>query len=269
MCQVKEIEVHNTSNCYSGIPASFVVNKERINGFLTSDNILTRTSDLINCDDTRDRSYFLKNSQILIRQIGSKILVENKKNVIKKTINLNSVNMTGMNFAHSQLILDGIDIIKTLNYPTHSDEISGRYYVENKIVTESNNIVIDFEKFIKTFDIWSRIKKLIIIFVAIIITVVGFALFVYALKMIYSISELRKNKKINKGNRIIYMEINNEKVNGDKKILSDKGKLIEGDEIILSDKQSQEMVGEYEMTATVSTISLDQITKNAIKTLKN
>ena len=95
--QVKEIEVHNTSNCYSGIPASFVVNKERINGFLTSDNILTRTSDLINCDDTRDRSYFLKNSQILIRQIGSKILVENKKNVIKKTINFNSVNMTGMN----------------------------------------------------------------------------------------------------------------------------------------------------------------------------
>lgn len=85
--KVNEIEVHNTTRCYGDIAVRFKVDEHEINGFLTYNNILKRTSDQVNCDDVRDRPYYLKNSNTVLRHVGSKIMIEEKTNLIRKPLN--------------------------------------------------------------------------------------------------------------------------------------------------------------------------------------
>jgi hypothetical protein len=198
-----------------------------------------------------------------------------------KTLNLISINVTNMNFAHSQLILDGIDIIKTMNYLTHSDETSGRYYVENRVGDNTVNLASKVGGMIKPTLLASFVKATKIIISLVVMTVVLLGLFV-GWKLFRSRGICRMNK-INKQREVIYLGENNKEVNNNESDEinynkdEDNGdnrescKFSEGDEKIMSGSQrlSENItVNETEKNKTLSTLSLDQLTKRAIQLFK-
>ena len=63
---VQEVIIHNSTKSYEDLPVSFQVNNRNMNGFLTHNQILKRTSDIISCEKAKDKNYYLKNSSLKI-----------------------------------------------------------------------------------------------------------------------------------------------------------------------------------------------------------
>ena len=266
-----------------------MANEHEINGLLTYNNILKRTSDQVDCEDVKDKSYYLKNSNTVLRHIGPNVIIEDKENLIKKPLNLVSLNVSTLNFAHSQLILDGIDIIKTYNYLVKNEEASGRYFVENKFLDDTIGIDVSLDKIFKDLPWYNKMKLGLKITLGIVATIILIIIIYYLYKIFVCIKICKRccNDKNKKKSSAIYNKNNNEvqlRNNGeqDQEILLSNNcnqpldninnkncKFSKGDDRNLTDFQKFSEININTSNNEIndnnqSTVSLDRITKNLI-----
>lgn len=66
---VQEIIVQNTTRCYHDLPVTYIIEDKKYNGFLTQDNILKKTSDIVECATIRDKTYYVSESAKILKQV--------------------------------------------------------------------------------------------------------------------------------------------------------------------------------------------------------
>ena len=137
-----------TEFCYRDIPISFQLEEKEINGFLTEELILIKSSSHVPCTDTTKTIRFppLK----LIVTINNKKINTEHVDFRSVRVNPRMKNFIGLNFHHSQQVIDGVNSIENAqvfldgedtlvvekNTAKNSSEVK-----ENKDHSWSNNVL--------------------------------------------------------------------------------------------------------------------------------
>ena len=177
--KISEINIiEESSKCYKDIPIQIILNNKTLNVFLTQDRII-RTNSKLNTCKNNFQSIYLQNSNRLIIKRGNKVSIEIENRYTQLKFNLQSFNLTKLNFKHDNLSFSNINFIKKIANITSNQEFAGVFHTSDTHESETtvkfasildNLLNIAVNKIAKIAKIFSLIGLSIIMFIIVIKT---------------------------------------------------------------------------------------------------
>ena len=124
--EVKNVTIQKrTSNCYEDLPATFVLNNQKIKGFITNSKIIVKYSKIINCN--KEKKYYMFENKTTVIQQGNQAYLDH--NIKRIALSNQIMKNNDLNFHHSELIIQGIDSISDFPATNEVKEFAGSYLV--------------------------------------------------------------------------------------------------------------------------------------------
>ena len=132
---INEIIIENVTKCYKDLPIKFSLNGTIYLGFYLHSNLVTRVSELVDCDSSRVDTTIIEDYRITRNR--TMIYVTRNTNMRKIIMSLISKNWSSLNYVHSNHIIDGSDIIKIIHDYTEIEDNHGPRIVSDTIPADT------------------------------------------------------------------------------------------------------------------------------------
>ena len=172
---IKTIYVDKTVNCFEDIPIIFMKDGKNQTGFIIEDNIIKRQSRKIDCGKMKNNSIIVSDKMISRKGNDIEIGSLDSMNIKIEKISKLNLNLSELNFKHSNSIIEAPDIISIVHDLVTVDEESGTRLTEKSLIDEityifaNDSIHMLFLKLGKTGFILSIIGLTLIIIIIIIL----------------------------------------------------------------------------------------------------
>ena len=202
--------------CYKDIAVSFYLNDKEINGFLTEDLVLVKSSNHVDCTKS-PRSFQFPALKVTIELQDNNIIA---KHFDFRSIRINPrmKNFTDLNFHHSQQVINGINSIENAQIFIDGDDT---LVIERNAINSSNVIESDnswSSGFLRTLKVIGSIISSLIVLCLIILVVICIQPITKSLNVLanrlkrkdlsISFNKESENLKITKNNNGINEQVN-------------------------------------------------------------
>ena len=136
---VEEIDVvEKTNACYRDFPVKIRIGNRTVNAFMTNEKIIKVTSKKASCKNNYQNVHLTNTHRMLVK-MGNLTTLEYDDVFMHLTFNLQTVNVTKLNFMHDENILNSVDLVMKLANVTAITEESGIFHIAEDFHSETES----------------------------------------------------------------------------------------------------------------------------------
>ncbi len=133
-----------TEHCYKDFPVIIRVNNQSTNAFMTSDMIIKITSKKVTCNNHFENLHLRKEKKVLAK-IKNIITLENDDKYTHLKFNLQTRNITAINYRHNPHILNSVNIVSKADISV-VEETNGVFHVSEDRYSEIYKKIESFKE---------------------------------------------------------------------------------------------------------------------------